>query len=77
MGATVLRDKLKKAGVTGVTVENKAIANLDSKADVVITQQQLTARAREKAPKAQHVSVDNFMGSPAYDEVVNLVKSQQ
>ncbi len=77
MGATVLRDKLKKAGITGVKVENKAIANLDGKADLVITQAQLTARAQQKAPNAQHVSVDNFMGSPKYDEVVDLVKSQQ
>jgi mannitol PTS system EIICBA or EIICB component len=77
MGATVLREKLKKAGVTGVKVENKAISNLDGKADLVITQQQLTARAQKKAPNAQHVSVDNFMGSPKYDEVVELVKSQQ
>ena len=77
MGATVLRDKLKKAGIKGVTVENKAIANLSDNVDVVITQKQLTDRAKEKTPSAQHFSVDNFMGSPKYDEVVDLVKSQQ
>lgn len=77
MGATVLRDKLKKAGITGVKVENKAIANLSDDVDVVITQKQLTDRAKEKTPGAQHFSVDNFMGSPKYDEVVDLVKSQQ
>ncbi len=77
MGATVLRDKLKKAGITGVKVENKAIANLTDDVDVVITQKQLTDRAKEKTPGAQHFSVDNFMGSPKYDEVVDLVKSQQ
>jgi mannitol PTS system EIICBA or EIICB component len=77
MGATVLRDKLKKAGVTGIKVENKAIANLTDDVDVVITQKQLTDRAKEKTPGAQHFSVDNFMGSPKYDEVVDLVKSQQ
>jgi len=77
MGATVLRDKLKKAGVTGVTVTNKAISNLDDNVDLVITQEKLTDRAKDKAPSAQHVSVDNFMGSPKYDEVVDLVKSQQ
>ena len=73
MGATVLRKKLKDAGVTGVTVTNKAIANLDGSADLVITQQQLTARAKKQEPNAVHVSVDNFMDSPAYDEVVGLV----
>ena len=28
-------------------------------------------RARQKAPNAIHVSVDNFMNSPKYDEVVS------
>jgi PTS system mannitol-specific IIC component len=77
MGATVVRNKLKKAGITGVTVENKAIANLTDDVDLVITQQQLTARAKEKAPHAQHVSVDNFMASPKYDEVVAEVQASQ
>lgn len=77
MGASVLRNKLKKAGVEGVTVVNKAIANLDDSADLVITQRELTARAEQKAPTAQHVSVDNFMNSPKYDEVVDLVARQE
>ncbi|MDF2491516.1 MAG: mannitol transporter subunit [Microbacterium sp.] len=76
MGASVLRNKFKKAGVEGVTVTNKAIANLDGSADLVITQNQLTDRARGTAPDAVHVSVDNFMNSPKYDEVVDLVVDQ-
>jgi PTS system mannitol-specific IIC component len=77
MGATVVRNKLKKAGITGVTVENKAIANLTDDVDIVITQQQLTDRAKQKAPHAQHVSVDNFMASPKYDELVAEVQASQ
>lgn len=77
MGATVLRKMLKEAGVTGVTVTNKAIANLDEKADLVITHQDLTARAQAQAPNAEHVSVENFMNSPQYDMVVQHIKSQQ
>lgn len=73
MGASVLRNKIKKAGVEGVTVVNKAIANLDDSADLVITQRELTPRAEQRAPSAQHVSVDNFMNSPRYDEVVQQV----
>ena len=77
MGATVLRKKLKEAGVTGVTVTNAAIANLDASADLVITHQDLTNRARHAAPDAEHVSVENFMNSPKYDEVVQHIKGQQ
>ncbi|WP_347978411.1 PTS mannitol transporter subunit IICB [Microbacterium sp. ProA8] len=76
MGASVLRNKIKKAGIEDVTVVNKAIANLDASADLVITQNQLTDRARQKTPGAVHVSVDNFMNSPRYDEVVDLVRTQ-
>jgi PTS system mannitol-specific IIC component len=74
MGATILRNKMKKAGVDGVSVTNKAIANLDGTEDLVITQNQLTARATEKTPNAVHVSVDDFMSSPKYDEVVAMVQ---
>ncbi len=76
MGASVLRNKIKKTGIEDVTVVNKAIANLDASADLVITQSQLTERARQQTPNAIHVSVDNFMNSPKYDEVVELVRDQ-
>ncbi|MCT2085570.1 PTS mannitol transporter subunit IICB [Microbacterium enclense] len=76
MGASVLRNKIKKAGIEGVTVTNAAIANLDGTADLIITQNQLTDRAKAQNPDAIHVSVDNFMNSPKYDEVVEMVRSQ-
>ena len=77
MGASVLRNKLKKAGITDVTVTNQAIANLDGTADLVITQQQLTDRAKGTSPNSIHVSVDNFMNAPQYEEVVEMVQSQR
>lgn len=77
MGASVLRDKLKKAGVSGVTVVHKAVASLDDDVDLVISQRELTERARRHAPTARHVSVDNFMMSPVYDDVVRDVAAQQ
>ena len=77
MGASVLRNKFKKAGIEGVTVVNKAIANLDGTADLVITQQQLTDRAQAQSPDSLHISVDNFMNSPKYDEVVEMVRDQR
>ena len=76
MGASVLRNKIKKAGIEGVTVTNKSIANLDGTADLVITHRDLTARAEGMSPNSVHVSVDNFMNSPKYDEVVQLLQNQ-
>jgi PTS system mannitol-specific IIC component len=74
MGASVLRNKVKKAGFTDVTVVNVAIANLTDDIDLIVTHQDLTPRARDKAPSAQHVSVDNFMSSPKYDAIVEELK---
>jgi PTS system mannitol-specific IIC component len=74
MGASVLRNKLKKAGFEDVNVVNVAIANLDDSYDLVVTHQDLTLRARDRTPSAQHVSVSNFMASPKYDEIVDEVQ---
>jgi PTS system mannitol-specific IIC component len=74
MGASVLRNKLKKAGFENVSVVNVAIANLENTYDLVVTHQDLTLRAMDKTPSAQHVSVDNFMASPKYDHIVEEVR---
>ena len=57
-----------------MTVANLAIANLTDDVDVVVTHQDLTARAQQRTPSAVHVSVDNFMSSPQYDEIVEMVR---
>lgn len=74
MGASVLRKKIQAAGYPEVTVVNRAIANLGDEFDVVVSHQDLLDRARQKTPSAIHVSVDNFMSSPKYDDVVEMVK---
>ena len=75
MGASVLRNKIKAAGFPDVKVTNSAIANLTDTYDVVITHQDLTERAKPVTASAVHVSVDNFMNSPRYDEIVELVQA--
>ncbi|MDQ0823567.1 PTS system mannitol-specific IIC component [Arthrobacter sp. V4I6] len=74
MGASVLRNKIKAAGFPDVKVTNASIANLTDSYDVVITHQDLTERAKPVTSSAVHVSVDNFMNSPRYDEIVELVQ---
>jgi PTS system mannitol-specific IIC component len=74
MGASVLRNKIKAAGFPDVKVTNAAIASLNDTYDVVITHQDLTERAKPATSSAVHYSVDNFMSSPRYDEIVELVK---
>ena len=74
MGASVLRRKVQGAGFSDVTVVNKAISNLTDTYDLVVTHEDLTARAEQKTGSAVHVSVSNFMDSPRYDEIVELLQ---
>ncbi|MDP9889186.1 PTS mannitol transporter subunit IICBA [Pseudarthrobacter enclensis] len=74
MGASVLRNKIKAAGFPDVKVTNASIANLSDTYDVVVTHQDLTERAKPVTSSAVHYSVDNFMNSPRYDEIVELVR---
>ncbi|MEG6586352.1 PTS mannitol transporter subunit IICB [Dendrosporobacter sp. 1207_IL3150] len=69
MGATNLRNKFKKAGLN-VEVTNCAIEDIPMDAQIVVSHQSLTERAKAKAPKAEHISIMNFMNSPEYDELV-------
>ncbi|MDF7639386.1 PTS mannitol transporter subunit IICBA [Lactobacillus sp. ESL0791] len=70
MGASLLRDKFKKANIN-IDVTNMAIRNLKDDAGLlVITQDQLADRSLQKTPSALHISVDNFLSSPKYDEIV-------
>ncbi|MDF2548925.1 MAG: hypothetical protein K0R93_3823, partial [Anaerosolibacter sp.] len=69
MGASTLRNKLKQAGVK-VEVVNTAIDQIPGDADLIITHESLTQRAKNQAPGAEHISITNFIGSPVYDELV-------
>src|SRR3954447_13836310 len=73
MGASVLRKKIKEAGHQDVTVVNQAISNLTDPYDPIVTHQDLAAPAQPMAPSAVLVTVDNFMASPAYDDIVELI----
>ena len=69
MGASLLRKKVKEAGMN-ISVTNTAISNIPADAQIVITQEELTPRAKNKVPNAYHVSVDNFLSSPEYDSLL-------
>ncbi|MFD0826816.1 PTS mannitol transporter subunit IICBA [Neobacillus sp. M.A.Huq-85] len=76
MGASLLRKKVKEAGLN-IAVTNTAISNLPSDAQIVITQEELTPRAQKQVPNAYHISVDNFLSSPEYDHLMNRLKNPE
>lgn len=76
MGASLLRDKVKKAGLD-IPVSNKAISALEDTANtLIVTQEELPDRAMQRTPRALHVAVDNFLTSPKYDEIVSKLAGQ-
>lgn len=75
MGASLLKKKVKAAGLD-IYVTNTAVSSIPSDAQIVVTQSELTPRARDKAPNAYHVSVDNFLSSPEYDLLLNQLSNE-
>jgi PTS system mannitol-specific IIC component len=73
MGASTLRNKLKKAGLN-IEVINTAIEDIPKDADIVVSHESLTKRAMASAPKAEHVSITNFVSDVKYDQLVERLK---
>ncbi len=77
MGASLLRKKVDAAKLN-ISVTNLAINNLPGDVDIVVTHKDLTDRARKHAPNAEHISLQNFLDSSVYDNLVaELVAAQQ
>lgn len=77
MGASMLRKKFQKAGIDNVEVTNTAINQLPGESQLVITQKTLTDRAIKQVPNAIHLSVDNFLNSPRYEELIKNIKEKE
>jgi PTS system mannitol-specific IIC component len=73
MGATTLKSKFRKAGIK-LDVTHCSIDEIPSDADIVITHKDLLDRAKNKVPNAQFVGIENFLGAPEYDQLVNQLK---
>lgn len=76
MGASKLRKKVQDAGLN-IKVINYAINDIPDDADIIITHKNLTDRAKAKAPNKKHISIDNFIATPVYDELVEELKKSQ
>ncbi|WP_418725647.1 PTS mannitol transporter subunit IICBA [Dysosmobacter sp.] len=70
MGATMLRNKLKDAGVTGIEVIHSPVSEIPGDCQIVVTHHELAARAASSNPSAEIIPIQNFMGAPEYDTLV-------
>ena len=67
MGASALKNKLKKAGYTHVSITNCAIEDIPADAQIVVTHEKLATRVQNKIPQAEHIFVKDFIQNQVYD----------
>jgi len=67
MGATMLRNKLKSAGVTGIEVVHAPVSEVPKDCQIIVTHHELSARAASDNPGVRIIPIKNFMGAPEYD----------
>lgn len=70
MGATMLRNKLKDAGITDIEVIHHPVSEIPSDCQIVVTHHELAHRAVASNPSARVIPIQNFMGAPEYDALV-------
>ena len=70
MGATVLRKKLKAAGIEDIEVVHAPVSSIPADAQIVVTHRELGERAAHSNPDAKLVLIQNFLGAPEYDTLV-------
>ena len=75
MGASALRNKLKKAGYGYISVTNCAIGNIPSDAQVVVSHEKLADRAVEDSPQAEHIFVQDFIKNDVFDIILAKLKN--
>jgi len=74
MGASVLRRKIKEAGLD-IQVVNTAVNEIPKDADIVIAHKELAERVKAVAPNAKHIFIEAFVNNPIYDEIVENLKN--
>ena len=70
MGATMVRNKLKDAGVTGIEVVHAPVSEIPKDCQIVVTHHELAHRAVASNPSARVIPIQNFMGAPEYEVLV-------
>ncbi len=66
MGATKFRNRIK-ANRPDISVSNTSVDNIPSDCDIAVVQTTLADRARKSAPRAQLITIGNFLADPALD----------
>ena len=70
MGATLLRKKLKEAGIESIEVVHAPVNDIPKDCQIIVTHVELSQRAISENPGVRVIPITNFMGAPEYDALV-------
>ncbi|NLC96259.1 MAG: PTS mannitol transporter subunit IICB [Erysipelotrichaceae bacterium] len=73
MGAKTLENKFKKAGID-IKVENYALDEIPADTDLVVTHNNFKDRVYDNVKNAEVIFINNFVGAPEYDKLVERFK---
>lgn len=73
MGESILKKILKDAGLN-IEVRHSAVNEIPANVDVVFTQEGLAGRAAQVVPKAEIVTIKNFLDKTTYEAYANSLK---
>ncbi len=76
LGATRFRQRIEKAGITGIHVSNTAANNLPADADIVVCQKIIADRLKGTIWENRLIVITNFLSDPQLDRFFELVSSQ-
>lgn len=78
MGASILRNKLRKA-MLDVEVNNSQIEAIPGGADLIVTHTRLIDRAKKLHDdgRVQFIAIENFMEAKTWDAIVGMVKQRR
>lgn len=78
MGASVLKNRLRKEGFEDIKVVNSAAGQIDPAADMVITLEGLMERAKKSVDPSgkEFLVVQNFLKEADYDDAVAIIRKK-
>ncbi|MGM0168849.1 PTS system, mannitol-specific IIB component [Enterococcus sp. AZ135] len=79
MGASMLRNKAKKAMLSDVTVQNVSVDNIPDEVDLIITSENLVERVKSLYPNKEVpiLTIKNFLDNGEYERFIQFIKDSE
>ncbi len=77
MGASAFARKMQQAGRDDLTVVHAAIEAIPPDADLMVVHANLADRARAARPDVEVVTIENYLGDPALEELANRLAQRR